>query len=158
MSGQEVTEVFAEAGRRDGSRPQDPREIESAIITMRLSGGTLAVLDAAWLHPYGYDVRIELLSERSAVSGGLSPRSPVHHADWTEASDPWRGYLERFDAAYRVELAAFLSCCRGVRPPSTSARDGLEAMRVAAAATRSHVEGRRVSVDEIPSLERREVA
>ena len=27
---------------------------------MRLSGGTLAVLDAAWLHPSGYDVRVEL--------------------------------------------------------------------------------------------------
>jgi myo-inositol 2-dehydrogenase/D-chiro-inositol 1-dehydrogenase len=158
LSGQEVTEVFAEARRRDGSRPQDPREIESAIITMRLSGGTLAVLDAAWLHPFGYDCRIELLTERAAVTGGLSPRTPAVHTDWSSPTQPWPGYLERFDAAYRVELAAFLACCRGVRPPSSSARDGPEAMRIAAAATRSHVEGRRVSVDEIPGLERREVA
>jgi myo-inositol 2-dehydrogenase/D-chiro-inositol 1-dehydrogenase len=158
LSGQEVVEVTAEAGRRDGSRPEDPREIECAVITMRLSGGTLAVLDAAWLNPMGYDCRIEILSESAAVTGGLSPRTPVLHADWSGPIDPWPGYLQRFEAAYRAELAAFLACCRGVRPPSTSARDGLEAMRVAVAATRSHVERRRVSVDEVAGLARPVVA
>ena len=130
----------------------------SAVITMRMSGGTLVVLDAAWLHPFGYDVRIELLSESAAVTGGLSPRTPLNHADWTESSEPWPGYLERFEAAYRAELTAFLACCRGVRPPTTGARDGLEAMRVAVAATRSHVEGRRVSLDEVAGLARPQVA
>ncbi|MBA2634888.1 MAG: Gfo/Idh/MocA family oxidoreductase [Chloroflexi bacterium] len=158
LSGQEVTEVSAEARRRDGSRPVDPREIESAIVTMRLAGGTLAVLDAAWLNPSGYDCRIELLSERAAVTGGLSPRTPAFHADWSAPVDPWRGYLERFEPAYRAELVAFLACCRGVRPPASSARDGLEAMRIAVAATRSHVERRRVALDEIPGLARLEVA
>ena len=158
LSGQEVTDVSVEAGTRHGIRPEDPREIESAIITMRLSGGTLAVLDAAWLHPSGYDCRIELLSERAAVSGGLSPRSPVFHADWSAPVDPWRGYLDRFEAAYRAELAAFLACCRGVRPPSSSARDGLEAMRIAVAATLSHVERRRVTLNEVAGLARTQVA
>jgi myo-inositol 2-dehydrogenase/D-chiro-inositol 1-dehydrogenase len=158
LSGQEVTDVVAEVGRRDGTRPLDPREIESAVITMRLSGGTLAVLDAAWLNPLGYDVRIELLSERTAVTAGLSPRTPAIHADWSEPIDPWQGYLERFEAAYRAELIAFLACCRGVRPPAATARDGLEAMRIAVAATRSHAEGRRVSLDEIAGLARTQVA
>jgi len=158
LSGQEVAEVSVEASTRTGVRPEDPREIESAIITMRLSGGTLAVLDAAWLHPSGYDCRIELLSERAAVSGGLSPRTPVQHADWSTPVDPWRGYLDRFEAAYRAELAAFLACCRGVRPPSSSARDGLEAMRIAVAATLSHVERRRVSLNEVAGLQRAQVA
>jgi len=158
LSGQEVAELSVEAGRRDGSRPVDPREIESAVVTMRLSGGTLAVLEASWLHPAGYDTRIELVSEGAAVTGGLSPRTPARHADWSTPTQPWRGYLDRFEAAYRAELAAFLACCRGVRPPSSSARDGLEAMRIAVAATRSHVEGRRVSLDEIAGLARMQVA
>ena len=38
-----------------GQRPDDPREIETAVISMRLSGGSLAVLDQSWLHPTGYD-------------------------------------------------------------------------------------------------------
>ena len=141
LSGQEVIEVFVEAGRRDGTRPDDPRLIESAVFSMRLSGGTLAVLDQSWLHPGGYDNRIELFSETAAVTGGLSPRTPSQHADWVaEPADPWQGYLERYEPAYRAELEAFLACCRGIRPPAATARDGLEAMRVAVAATRSHVQ------------------
>jgi myo-inositol 2-dehydrogenase / D-chiro-inositol 1-dehydrogenase len=160
LSGQEVVEVFVEAGRRDGSRPDDPRRIETAVIAMRLSGGTLAVLDQSWLHPIGYDNRIELLTETAAVTAGLSPRTPTRHVDW--ATGPrvtqWTGYLERYAAAYRAELEAFLACCRGLRPPAATARDGLEAMRVAVAATRSHVEHRPVALEEIPGLPRREVA
>ena len=159
LSGQEVVDVYVEAGRRDGDRPDDPRLIESAVISMRLSGGSLAVLDCSWLHPSGYDNRIELLTETAAVTGGLSPRTPSHHADWpTEPAEPWSGYRERYEPAYRAELEAFLACCRGVRPPISSARDGLEAMRIAVAATRSHVERRRVALDEIPGLAPREVA
>ncbi len=158
ISGQEVVEVSAEAGRRDGSRPGDPREIESAIVTMRLSDGTLAVLEASWLHPAGYDIRIEAVSDAAAITGGLSVRTPTGHADWSAPTDPWRGYLDRFEAAYRSELAAFLDCCRGVRAPTSSARDGLEAMRIAVAATRSHVEARRINLDEIPGLARTQVA
>jgi len=154
LTGQEVTDVSVTAGRRDGSLASDPREIESAIVTMRMSGGTLAVLEASWLHPTGYDTRIELVSDATAVSGGLSPRTPSRHADWTAATAGWSGYLERFEPAYRAELAAFLESCRGVSPPATRARDGLEAMRIAVAATRSFREDRRVDLTEIAHLDR----
>ena len=154
LTGQEVTDVSVTAGRRDGSLASDPREIESAIVTMRMSGGTLAVLEASWLHPTGYDTRIELVSDATAVSGGLSPRTPSRHADWTDATAGWSGYLERFEPAYRAELAAFLESCRGVSPPATRARDGLEAMRIAVAATRSFREDRRVDLTEIAHLDR----
>jgi myo-inositol 2-dehydrogenase/D-chiro-inositol 1-dehydrogenase len=158
LSGQEVVEVSVEAGSRDGTRPGDPREIESAVVAMRLSGGALASLEASWLHPAGYDIRIELLSDGRAVSAGATGRTPLHAIEGDAPTDPWPGYLARFEPAYRAELAAFLACCRGVRPPISTARDGLEAMRIAVAATRSWSEGRRVALDEIAGLTRREVA
>ena len=159
ISGQEVTEAWVEAGRRDGGRPEDPREIERAVTAMRLSGGTIAVLASSWLNPNGYDTRVELLAERTVLSAGLSPRTPLRHLSWRDAAaEPWSGYLERFTAAYGLELSAFLAAARGERPPATTARDGLEAMRIAVAATRSHVERRRVSLDEVEGLARMEVA
>jgi myo-inositol 2-dehydrogenase/D-chiro-inositol 1-dehydrogenase len=159
LSSAEVTEVVAMGGGRGRKRPEDPRDIEGAAVSMRLSNGAIAVLDASWLHPAGYDVRVEIVGERAAATGGLSPRTPAVHADWpAEPTDRWRSYLERFEPAYRAELEAFLACCRGVRPPSATARDGLEAMRIAVAATRSCLERRPVALDEIPGLARREVA
>ena len=51
LSGQEVVEVFVEAANRDGTRPDDPRRIEKAVVSMRLSGGSLAVSMPAGFTP-----------------------------------------------------------------------------------------------------------
>jgi myo-inositol 2-dehydrogenase / D-chiro-inositol 1-dehydrogenase len=159
LTGQEVVEVSVEAGRRDGLPAADPREIERAVTVMRFSGRTIAVLTTSWLNPAGYDARIELLAEQTVLSAGLSPRTPLRHLSWPNVTgDPWNGYLQRFTDAYCAELGAFLAAVRGERLPATSARDGLEAMRIAVAATRSHVEHRRVSLDEVEGLARVEVA
>jgi myo-inositol 2-dehydrogenase/D-chiro-inositol 1-dehydrogenase len=156
ISGQEVVEVHVEASRRDGTRPADPRGIESAVVTMRLDGGSLVTLEASWLHPSGYDIRVELVAEHAHLTAGLSDRTPARHLDWlppVKASSPaWSWYLERFEPAYAAELEAFLRAAHGQQPPVTTARDGLEAMRIAVAATRSHVERRTVGLAEVADL------
>ena len=155
MSGQEVVEVTAEGSDRHGSRPDDARGIENAVVTMRCSGGTLAVLESSWLHPRGYDNRVELIADELHLTMGLSPRTPATHLDWeADATSAWSGYLERFETAYRNELIAFLAAARGERPPSSTGRDGLEAHRIAIAATRAHIERRTVQLDEVSTMER----
>ncbi len=150
MTGQEVVEVTVDGSRRDDPRPADPRGVETALVTLRMSGGTLAVLVATWLHPAGYDSRVELIAEHAHLTMGLSPRTPSRQLDWPQAQgEPWTGYLERYEGAYRTELAAFLAAARGERPPASTVRDGHEALRVAVAATRSYVERRTVSLAEV---------
>ena len=151
MTGQEVVEVTTDGSRRDDPRPSDPRELETAVVSMRMSGGTLAVLEASWLHPAGYDVRAELVADAAHLTMGLGPRTPATHHDWGDRAEApgWPGYLERFEPAYRNELAAFLAAARGEQAPASTARDGLEALRVAVAATRSYVERRSVAMTEI---------
>lgn len=159
LTGEEVVEVSADGSRRDDPRPADSRGIETAVVSMRLSGGGRAVLEASWLHPSGYDIRAELLGETAHLTMGLSGRTPAQHQDWmTAEANPWTGYLERFEPAYRAELVAFLAACRGERPPASSARDGLEAIRIAVAATRAYSERRSVGLDEIPGIAGAEVA
>ena len=151
ISRSEVLEVTADGSRPDEPRPADVNDIETAVVTMRLASGALAVLEATWLHPAGYDIRSEVLADRVHLSMGLSPRTPAEHADWpSEAgAEAWGGYLERFEAAYRAELVAFLAAARGERPPASTARDGLQALRIAVAATRAYAERRTVSLTEI---------
>ena len=151
LTGEEIVEVAADGSRRDDPRPPDPRGIETAVVTMRLSSGGLAVLEATWLHPSGYDSRAELVADGAHLTMGLSERTPARRVDLGAAeATPWTHYLDRYEAAYRAELTAFLAACRGERVPASSARDGLEAMRVAVAATRAYTERRSVRLDEIP--------
>ena len=154
LTGQEVVSVTADGSRRDDPRPEDPRGIESATVLMRLADGALASLEASWLHPDGYDIRVELLTDAEHLTVGLSARTPVRHLDWVvpdqrERPRAWSGYLERFEPAYRAELEAFLAAARGEREPATTGWDGVEAMRIAVAATHSYVERRTVELAEI---------
>ncbi len=152
ISGSEVVEVTADGSRRDEARPADVNGIETAVVTMRLASGALAVLEATWLHPAGYDIRAEVVADGVHLTMGLSPRTPAEHADWpSAAANPWSGYLERFEPAYRAELVAFLAAARGERPPASTARDGLEALRIAVAATRAYAERRTVALSEVPT-------
>jgi myo-inositol 2-dehydrogenase/D-chiro-inositol 1-dehydrogenase len=152
LGGSEVVEVSADGAGRDDPRPADVRGVETAVVSMRLANGTLAVLEATWLHPHGYDIRAEVVADAAHLVIGLTPRTPVERldADATPgAAEPWSGYLERFEPAYRAELEAFLAAARGERPPTSTVRDGHEALRIAIAATRAYVERRAVSLDEI---------
>ena len=160
MSGEEVIEVSAEGSGRHDPRPADPRGLETAVVTMRLESGALAVLEATWLHPTGYDNRVEVIGDNGHVTVGLSDRTPARHLEWPGSDDAhaWTGYVERFEPAYRAELVAFLAACRGERPPASTVRDGLEAMRIAVAATRAYSERRPVALSEIPGPAGAEVA
>ncbi len=150
ISRSEVLEVTADGSRRDDPRPDDVGRVETAVVTMRLASGALAVLEASWLHPSGYDIRAEVLAEGVHLTMGLSPRTPADHTDWSsDGAAPWPSFLERFEPAYRSELIAFLAAARGERPPTSTARDGLEALRIALAATRSYAERRTVALSEV---------
>jgi myo-inositol 2-dehydrogenase/D-chiro-inositol 1-dehydrogenase len=151
LGGAEVLEVTADGSGRDAPRPDDVRGVETAAVTMRLANGTIAVLEATWLHPAGYDIRAEVVADRAHLSMGLGPRTPLTATDRDAPAPgaPWSGYLERFEPAYRAELEAFLAAARGERPPASTVRDGHEALRIAIAATRAYAERRTVALDEI---------
>ena len=152
----EVTAIGSRPGVVDLPSPEDARTL---AVAMRLEDGIVAILDATWLHPFGYDIRTELVGSRDAVSVGLDARTPQHPVepelraatDGNAEQPMWQGYLERFADAYRLELEAFVEVARGKRPSPCTARDGLEAMRVAVAAARSLAEGRSVGVSSVGS-------
>ena len=61
----------------------------------------------------------------------------------------WTTFLTRFEPAYRAELLAFLQVVRGETLSPCTARDGLEAMRIGVAASRSRLEHRPVRLAEV---------
>jgi myo-inositol 2-dehydrogenase/D-chiro-inositol 1-dehydrogenase len=62
----------------------------------------------------------------------------------------WPNFIVRFETAYAEELRAFVRVARGEVPSPCTAHDGVEALRIAEAATRSLHEHRPVRMDEIP--------
>ena len=65
------------------------------------------------------------------------------------AGPAWSMFIDRFRDAYENELRAFLRVALGEEESACTARDGLEAVRVAVAATRSLHEHRPVRISEV---------
>jgi myo-inositol 2-dehydrogenase / D-chiro-inositol 1-dehydrogenase len=153
LTASEVTQVYADGSVRGFPVFAKYRDVDTAVATLRLADGTLAVLTAARHDPLGYDVRTELFGSRDSVAIGLGQRTPLRSLE-PDVPSPvgplWSDFLIRFRDAYRAELAEFLRVARGGAPSPCTASDGLAALRVAEAADRSLHEHRVVMLDEIP--------
>ena len=153
-TGQETHEVYAAGAVRHWPQFAAHGDIDTGAVLLTLADGTLAVHSQTRHNPLGYDIRMELVGSESAVTVGLDTRTPIRslekHAPVT-ANPGWDSWRDRFEPAYRAELRAFLRVARGEEPPACVPRDGLEATRVAYAATLSRQEHRPVRLDEIPT-------
>jgi predicted dehydrogenase len=64
-------------------------------------------------------------------------------------SEPYRNFMDRFEAAYRSELSAFVDAVRHGRPSACPLEEARAALLVALAADRSRSERRPVSIEEV---------
>jgi myo-inositol 2-dehydrogenase/D-chiro-inositol 1-dehydrogenase len=154
VTGQEVTEIFADGAVRETRWFADHDDVDAAVATMRLSGGALAILSGARHDALGYDVRLELFGTGDSIAVGVDGRTPLHSVEAgvpRPTAVPYANFLERFAAAYRAELAAFVECVlTGTASPCTLA-DARAALVVALAADRSRLERRAVPISELGS-------
>jgi myo-inositol 2-dehydrogenase/D-chiro-inositol 1-dehydrogenase len=153
MTGCEVEEVYAEGGVRGFPVFAKYDDVDTAIVSMRLVDGPFTVLTVSRHDPLGYDVRAEIFGSKDSVSVGLSPRTPIRSVEPgvpPPAGPAWRDFLERFEAAYAAEFAAFVAVARGESPSPCTAQDGVASLRIAEAADRSLHEHRPVKLAEIP--------
>jgi myo-inositol 2-dehydrogenase/D-chiro-inositol 1-dehydrogenase len=152
LLGSEVEEIYSEGAVRAFEVFARYDDVDTAVATLRMTDGVLGVLTAARHDPLGYDIRAELFGSRDSVSVGLGPSTPLRSVEPgvpPPAGPAWQDFVGRFEAAYRDELAAFLPVARGEAPSPCVARDGLAALRIAEAATRSRHEHRPVRISEI---------
>ncbi len=154
LTGSEVEEVFCLGSARGFPLYQQYHDYAMAVATMKLVDGTPVVLSWARHDPLGHDVRAEIFGSRDSVSVGLGPRMPLRSLEPgvpPPAGPPWHIFLDRWDDAYHDEMIAFIGVARGERPSPCSARDGVEALRIAEALTIAAAEHRLVSLAEIAS-------
>jgi len=153
LTGSEVVEVYADGGVLGFPVFATYGDVDTAVATLRLASGSLAVLTVTRHDPLGYDIRTELFGSKDSVSVGLGPRTPLRSLEPgvpPPAGPAWPNFLDRFESAYAAELAAFVKVARGELPSPCTATDGVAALRIAEAATKSLHDHRLVKVEEIP--------
>jgi myo-inositol 2-dehydrogenase / D-chiro-inositol 1-dehydrogenase len=157
VTGQEVEEVYAAGSVRGFPVFALHDDVDTGAVILELGNGTLAVLGQTRHDPRGYDIRMEIIGSKDAITVGLTPRTPLRSVDADGLAMPgpaWTSFLTRFEVAYRAELLAFLRVARGEIESPCTARDALEAMRISVAATCSRSERKPVRLRDIGSRPR----
>jgi myo-inositol 2-dehydrogenase/D-chiro-inositol 1-dehydrogenase len=152
VTGVEVEEVYADGGVRGFPVFAKYGDVDTAVATLRMADGSLGVLTVARHDPLGYDIRAELFGSKDSISVGLGPRTPIRSVEPgvpPQAGPAWPHFLDRFGEAYAAEFQTFVRVARGEESSPCTANDGVQALRIAEAATRSLHEHRPVRLDEI---------
>lgn len=139
LSGDEVESVYAVGGVTVDKAIGAAGDIDTAIITMKLKGGTLAVIDNCRRATYGYDQRAEAFGAlgQVAIANDCKSSAVISDANGVTAEKPLYFFLERYMQAYVKEITAFVDCIVNDKPVSVGIEDGLQAVAIGIAAKKS---------------------
>ena len=122
-------------------------DIDNAIATLTFTDGRLGVVDLSRNGVYGYDISTELLGTEGTLRIGYLRETPVLTMTKNNvAHDTVPYFMERFERAYTAQLQDCASNVIGGKQPAVTIEDGVEALRVALAATEAQRTGKRVDV------------
>ena len=123
-------------------------DIDSTAVTIRTKSGRLAQINTSRRAVYGYDQRFEVLGSKGLLQAGN--HRPTEVVAWTgksmTADLPEHFFLERYRAAYAIEMAHFFHALATGQTMRTTIDDGVAALELADAATLSWREQRVVSL------------
>jgi myo-inositol 2-dehydrogenase / D-chiro-inositol 1-dehydrogenase len=155
VTGQEIVEVYADGAVLETPWFERHGDVDTAAAVLRLDGGALAILSGTRHDPLGYDVRLEVFGSANSIVAGVDDRSPLSSVErgLRPVSGGYRNFLDRFEHAYRAELAAFVDAVRSGGPSPCSLQEARAALVVAHAADRSRRERRPISIEEVASAE-----
>jgi len=159
LSGSEVEEVHAYGAVLVDPGIGKAGDIDTAVTSMRLSNGALAIIENSRQAVFGYDQRIEVFGSKGGIEAHneTPARTVLRTAAGIRSENPLYFFLERYQRSFVIELEAFFSSIRDDKEPPAGGKDGLMALVVGLAAKQSLVEGRPVRVEKLASPEAKKV-
>jgi myo-inositol 2-dehydrogenase/D-chiro-inositol 1-dehydrogenase len=149
LTGREIIEVFAKGSNNGDPKIGEVGDVDTAVAMVTFDDGTLGTVSASRYNGGGHDVRLEVQGSKGSLMVGLDEKAALCSAEAHVAfpsNEPYLTFAERFEAAYRSEMAAFVELILGQRTNPCTPEDAVAASRVADAAQESLESGVTVRV------------
>ncbi|MCI5537973.1 MAG: inositol 2-dehydrogenase [Oscillospiraceae bacterium] len=151
LTNSDVQEVYVNSAVLVDPEIGKQGDVDTAIITLKMSNGALAVIDNSRRAAYGYDQRAELFGSKGmvATSNDTLSSAVVSDANGVTGEKPLFFFLERYMESFSEETRQFVSACENDTEVPVGIHAGMQSVRVALAAKKSVAEHRPVLVSEI---------
>lgn len=126
-------------------------DVDTAIITMKMANGALAVIDNSRKAAYGYDQRAELFGSKGmvATSNDTVSSAVISNADGVTGEKPLFFFLERYMGSFSEEMRQFTEAVINDTEVPVGIHAGLQSVKIGLAARKSVKEHRPVKISEI---------
>lgn len=151
LAGCNAKEVYVEAAVLVDPAIGEAGDVDTAVITLRMENGAIAVIDNSRKAVYGYDQRAEVFGSKGMVATGNDSASLVviSNADGVTGEKPLYFFLERYMVAYAKEIKCFINAIENDTDTPLGVMDGLEPVLMGLAAAKSMKEHRPVKISEL---------
>lgn len=113
-------------------------DVDNAFTSLHFTSGTIGNVSLSRTGVYGYAIDTEIIGTEGTLRIGYDRETAVLVMSKDSiAHDTVPGFLERFDQAYLTQLENFVENLQVGRPAPIGCDDGIEAQKIALAATRS---------------------
>ncbi|NLJ95457.1 MAG: inositol 2-dehydrogenase [Clostridiaceae bacterium] len=148
QSGAEVVAVTAHGANLVDPEIGEAGDIDTAIVTLELSNGALAMINNSRQAVYGYDQRVEVFgSKGQATAYNDQPNNVELYTEEDISTDkiPYF-FLDRYTNAFINQFEDFIKALKGEIEVPVNDVDGLRAIEIALACNESLKTGERVEL------------
>jgi myo-inositol 2-dehydrogenase/D-chiro-inositol 1-dehydrogenase len=151
LAGCDAEEVYVQADSLVDPAIGKAGDVDTAVITLKMKNGAIAVIDNSRRAVYGYDQRAEVFGSEGMVRTENDTASQVQiaGANGLTTEKPLFFFLERYMDAYGKEVTAFLDAIKNGTDTPLGVEDGLEPVLMGLAAKKSWLVHRPVKISEI---------
>lgn len=143
LLGEDPVELFATGSCLVDAEIGEAGDVDTAAVTLKTASGKICQITNSRRASYGYDQRIEVHGSKGLIRAENVLENQVEVANETGflRAPTQAFFLERYDAAYKAEMAHFVAAVTNGTQPKPSGIDGLKAQILADAASESRVDG-----------------
>lgn len=149
-TGGEIEEVFV-TGKAFEEAAQQANDLDTVLVTMKMSNGCFGTIGNSRRCAYGYDQRIEVFGSKGMLSS--NNRAPntvdISNEQGTTSPLPYSFFMDRYASAYSGVMEAFVNMIRDGSDPPVTGADGRAPIVAAMAAAKSLKESRPVRLEEV---------
>ena len=151
LAGCDATEVYVQSANLVDPAIGEAGDVDTAVITLQMENGAIAVIDNCRRASYGYDQRAEVFGSEgmAAISNDSQSSTVISNAEGVTGEKPMFFFLERYMDAYGKEVAAFIDAIVNDKETPLNVYDGLKPVLMGLAAKKSSEEHRPVKISEI---------
>ncbi|RRQ49152.1 inositol 2-dehydrogenase [Maribacter algicola] len=147
----EVAEVYAKGAVLVDPAIGEVGDIDTAVVTLTYTDGTMAVIDNSREASYGYDQRVEVFGSKGMVqsNNNFHDSHKLYNKEGIHAALPLHFFLERYQEAYKTEMQDFIKGLEIGTPMPVDGNDGLQSLKIGLAALQSLKHNRPVKISEV---------